>query len=250
MSQILTMPYGAFELKRRYQANMLCGMAVAIVLVFVPLALMWLFLSQSIDIPMESPPQPVDSVRIFIPRSIIVDPGEPAIGSGAKKQADNAIGIPVPVPDDTMDNDTSSLNTIDYLKRLNGPVGNGDEGSTENGTSGNGVYKPMDTTESIPPSDTFIPVELLPEPINTVEPDYPRLALEGGFTAKLWVEAFVDKSGIVKRIMVVSCSRPGLGFEEAAIAAGYKIRYRPAIQNSNPVGVWVTYQVVFSLKDR
>jgi hypothetical protein len=54
----------------------------------------------------------------------------------------------------------------------------------------------------------------------------------------------------VKAVQVVSCTRPSLGFEDAAITAGYKIKYRPAIQNGNPVGVWITYQVIFLLDDR
>jgi len=39
-----------------------------------------------------------------------------------------------------------------------------------------------------------------------------------------------------------------MGFEEAAVKAAYKCRYRPAIQNGNPIGVWISYTVEFVLE--
>jgi len=52
----------------------------------------------------------------------------------------------------------------------------------------------------------------------------------------------------VKKAVAVKCTRPNMGFEEAAVAAAYKYIYRPAIQNGDPVGVWIAYRVDFIIK--
>lgn len=247
MSQVIALSYGAFEIKRRYQAHMLAGLAAATVMAFVPLALMWLFSSQPIEIPLESPPQPVDSIRIFIPRSIIVDPEEPVIRTRLPKAEDLAVGIPLPVPDDAISGETPAIHSPNDPKIQDGQVGNGNGASDGNGVSGNSVSPAPDTAEYIPSPDKFVPHEIEPEPVFEGELQYPRLALEGGFTARLQMQAYVDKTGTARVVQVISCSRPGMGFEEAAVAAGCRNKYRPAIQNGYPIGVWIAYRVEFKL---
>jgi len=64
------------------------------------------------------------------------------------------------------------------------------------------------------------------------------------------VQAYVDKNGEVKKAQAVKTNRPNMGFEEAAVKAAYKCKYRPAIQNGNPVGVWIGYRVEFTLENQ
>ena len=78
------------------------------------------------------------------------------------------------------------------------------------------------------------------------KPDYPQLARDGGFTATVTIQALVDKNGNVKKAQALKCTRAGLGFEDAAIKAAMDCKYKPAIQNGNPINCWVTYTIKFT----
>ncbi len=101
----------------------------------------------------------------------------------------------------------------------------------------------------VSPANTFIFCELEPVQIHEEKPQYPRLAQEGGFTAYVLIQAFVDKNGDVIVAQAVKCNRPNMGFEEAAVKAAYKNKFKPAIQNDDPIGVWIGYRVEFELKE-
>ena len=58
-----------------------------------------------------------------------------------------------------------------------------------------------------------------------------------------------DRMAMVKDVRIAKPSGSNVGFDEAAMEAAYQFRYKPAIQNGQPVAVWVTYQVNFLLKD-
>jgi TonB family protein len=47
---------------------------------------------------------------------------------------------------------------------------------------------------------------------------------------------------------VAKSSGSNVGFDEAAVEAALQCIYKPAIQNGQPVAVWVTYPVEFKLK--
>ena len=49
--------------------------------------------------------------------------------------------------------------------------------------------------------------------------------------------------------IIVKESGVNAGFEEAALDAAWDRKYRPAMQNNQPVAVWVAYQVRFTLKN-
>jgi TonB family protein len=247
MSHTAMIPYGAFEIKRCYQANFSMGMAAAVVTAFLPLIFAWLFSSEPVRVldggPYRDWPDSM-IVKIVPPPGII--PREPGIRIYRPAITDVTAGVPLPVDDDSVQPDQpAQLQTRDERARLNGQDGSGNATSEGEGPSSYQGATSFDTTGYIPSPDVFIPHESEPEPINEVLPEYPRLALEAGFTARLLVEAYVDRAGTVKAMRVVSCSRARMGFEEAAMAAGYKIKYRPAIQNGNPVGVWISYKVEF-----
>jgi TonB family protein len=99
----------------------------------------------------------------------------------------------------------------------------------------------------MPTPDEFIPVEVHPEQIYEEPPEYPELAREGGFMGWVIVQAYVDKNGNVKKAQALKTNRPNMGFEDAAVKAAYKCRYRPAIQNKQAIGLWIQYKVVFEL---
>jgi TonB family protein len=103
---------------------------------------------------------------------------------------------------------------------------------------------PNETTNS---NSSLNDEEIAPELIKNAQPVYPPKALDSSVTAVVVIKAFVDTLGIVKKASVVKCSRPGQGFEEAAIKAAYECRYKPAWQKGRKVGVWVQYNMNFTL---
>jgi len=94
------------------------------------------------------------------------------------------------------------------------------------------------------PAD-FLAVEQMPEVIYYEPPTYPKKANDAGASGTVWVKALVDKKGIVVDAQILKPSGSDYGFEESALNAAYKYRYRPAIQRGKPVAVWVSYKVGF-----
>jgi len=101
------------------------------------------------------------------------------------------------------------------------------------------------TVDSIPSPNDFIPVEVYPQMIYEAIPRYPRMAYMRGIEGYVIIQAFVDKTGSVIRAQAVKCDQPGWGFEEAAVRAAYKCEYKPAMQNGQPIGLWISYKVSF-----
>ncbi|UCB53579.1 MAG: energy transducer TonB, partial [Candidatus Zixiibacteriota bacterium] len=52
----------------------------------------------------------------------------------------------------------------------------------------------------------------------------------------------------VRNALVYKPSGSSAGFEDVATEGAYKIKYKPAISNNQPVAVWVVYPVRFTLK--
>ncbi len=109
-----------------------------------------------------------------------------------------------------------------------------------------GVTMKSPSVDSLPPSGEFVAVEVPPEMIKSVEPDYPALARQAGLEGNVWVKALVDRNGDVKDARVQKSSgTPSL--DEAAIQAAKQCKYKPGISHGQPVACWVTYRVDFKL---
>jgi len=96
----------------------------------------------------------------------------------------------------------------------------------------------------LPPDTVVIPHTKPPEFKKEVEPEYPRMAKESGFSAIVEVKAFIDSTGTVVKAHATT-TKPSLGFEEAAAKAAYKSTFYPATIKRKPVGVWIRYKYVF-----
>lgn len=101
--------------------------------------------------------------------------------------------------------------------------------------------------ENIPPADTFIPVESVPEIVKEVQPTYPPEALAGKMQGKVFVRMFVDSSGKVKKAEIAQSSGKKV-LDDAALEAGRQFEFKPAQQNGRPVGVWISFPIVFALE--
>ena len=77
-------------------------------------------------------------------------------------------------------------------------------------------------------------------------PVFPPAAEAGRFSGSVMVEATVFKDGHVGEVKVVDCTRPKVGFEQAAVDAVKKWRFEPGQQNGEPVEFSLKFRLNFS----
>jgi len=92
-------------------------------------------------------------------------------------------------------------------------------------------------------------VTIQPKPKRLVPAKYPKEAEEAGIEGEVLVEVFVGKNGNVLKAVVLKESGTHVGFEDAALEAAWKGKWKPAeTAKGEKVGVWVAYPISFSLK--
>lgn len=103
-----------------------------------------------------------------------------------------------------------------------------------------------------PPAVKFVPYDSPPEPIggfkvfqqNVV---YPQADKDAGHEGTVVVQTFINKEGIVTDTIAILVSPGYDGLEKAAIDAIKKTKFKPAMQEDRPVGVYITVPVMFKL---
>jgi len=233
-------PYGAYELKSKYQFNFLMGTVSTAVFIGLILAVSWIVSAMQEDL------DAIDATAVVIktvadlgpPPSVAKRP--PQIQVDQPQVAAPTVGIPTPVADDEVVDEDVVLATRAELAEIVAP----DITAT---TEGEGeIVVDINDDDYLPAPDEFVPVEIMPEMIYQHTPEYPRLAKQAGITGVVWVKALVDKEGNVRRSMVGKSSGTQ-ALDEAAVAAAKHNKFKPGIQNGRPVNVWVTYKVTFTL---
>jgi protein TonB len=87
--------------------------------------------------------------------------------------------------------------------------------------------------------------DVSPQPVNSVEPEYPELARAAGVGGTVQVRVGISEDGrVIEREIVKSV--PGL--DQAAIEAVQRMRFKPARYRDRPVSVQATIPVVFDAK--
>lgn len=99
----------------------------------------------------------------------------------------------------------------------------------------------------IPPPSAFIPCEKYPEIKYSPPPEYPKIALAAGIEGKVYLQMFVGKDGIPKKILVLN-SDVTPDCDSAAVKSACNYRFDPAMQQDKPIGVWISMPVIFKLK--
>jgi protein TonB len=93
------------------------------------------------------------------------------------------------------------------------------------------------------------PFEIAPILLKNVQPDYPRDAFEMGVTGTVWVKSLVDTLGnVIDAFVIRNAGENVTFFEESAIEAARKAKWKPAVSRGKPIAVWVTYRVDFDIK--
>ncbi|MCX6826279.1 MAG: TonB family protein [candidate division Zixibacteria bacterium] len=234
--------YGAFELKLKYQRNMLTGTLFAALLVLITFSAIFIYRLLTADEMENVPVQIIKTIAdLGPPPSVAKKP--PEIKISQPNLVAPKVGIPKPVADDeAVDNDVVIASKQD-LADIVAP-------SAMDTGAGGGIVVDIPQDEYLPAPDEFVPVEIGAEMIYREPPEYPRPAKIAGMEAMVWVKALVDKSGNVVKAMIFKSSGSKAGFDEAAVASAYKCKFKPAIQNGRPVALWVAYQVEFTLRER
>lgn len=235
--------YGALELKRYYQKSMTLGVliAAAIHLSIIGGVLFYQYLKER-----AKDDEAVAVVRIKTLADIAPPPSmtqsKPQIAVEQPDIAPPTIGIPTPVPDEEVVEEVRFATRAE-LAELSAPV----EAAVGAG-GGDSVIVDIPVEEYFPEADEFVAVEEMPVEIYHEQPVYPEMAALTEKSGTVWVQALVDKEGKVRDARVLKPSGANVGFEESALEAAYKNRYKPAIQNGRPVAVWVSYKVDFKFR--
>jgi periplasmic protein TonB len=105
-----------------------------------------------------------------------------------------------------------------------------------------------------PPPPVFNPVDEesvaeLPEKLSMPIPAYPEMARRLGVEGKVRLRLGIDRSGHVKAVRALQ--KVGYGMDEAAEAAAWQSRWKPArLENGQPVDVVIHYNFTFQLPTR
>jgi len=238
-------PYGAFELKRSYQKNMILGTLISCA---IPLLVMAIIVLIGFLKGLKSTEAVIDAnaAPVYIDLSQLPPP---KIQQNVKKPEIHRekielpkIGIPNPVADEEVMEVQVLATNLQKVELAAADLGEGGSGDLY----GDGTV--IDILEDIlPPPDSFIAFEDPPVLLDAPLPDYPEMARKAGIEGSVWVKVFVDTEGKIRDAIIYKDSGQNAGFEEAALAAAWKRKYRPAMQNNQPVGVWVAYRVRFTL---
>ncbi len=97
----------------------------------------------------------------------------------------------------------------------------------------------------------FVAVEDQPEPIGGIEAIqskivYPEIAKRAGVQGRVFIKAFVDETGVVRKAEVIKGI--GAGCDEAAVAAVMQTQFKPGKQRGKAVKVQVSIPIVFKLQ--
>jgi protein TonB len=110
------------------------------------------------------------------------------------------------------------------------------------------IYVPQTTEpEYLPMHQISVPPKFSERDI-TKDLVYPPIALRSGIQGTVYLELFVDKDGLVRKITVLREDPPGRGFGEAAIKAFENRRGQPAQANGMPVAVRYRYPLRFVIR--
>ncbi len=236
--------YGALELKRSYQKNLGLAVVIAAALHIAVIGGLLLYPAAESHVRQPIPPTGFDEpIELFPPPPPISLTQAPQVPVAARDVVPIGLGIATAVPDE----EASEEAVLASQEELGSLFDRSVESILETGGSDSIFVKGV-AAKLFPQRGEYVYHDEEPVAINQVLPEYPPLALQTGIEGRLWIEALVDEDGVVRDAWVVKASGCKAGFEEAALEAAYKIKYKPALSNGHPVAVRITYKVDFLLK--
>lgn len=229
---------GAIELKRTYQKNMRNAMLLVFAAFFAVFAIIGLVrMLMASDVPVGQGIIIRDLSELGPPPSLAKREVQIKV---QQEIAAPKFTLPEAVPDEEVTEDFVIVSQ-EELAEITSPV------LTE-GDGGGNVQFDIPIEEYIPTPDEFVAVEERPVKIQDAPLKYPEIARKASIEGSVWVKVLVDKNGNVKDAIIAKESGANAGFEEAALEAAKLCKWKPAMQNKQPVALWVTYEIKFQLK--
>lgn len=239
-------PYGAFELKAAYHKNLFIGnlsvMGAAVLLLTI-FFLIQLF--QPVNQPVLGPEKVIrEVIKDIPPPPTIIRELTPEFEPRQPSNQDiPQYTIPVAVDDSLVVEDSDIFTITDPVSISNGE-GDGDYPYDPDAPVGN---INNNSIVYIPEPDTFIPREKEPVMIHKEMPEFPRLCKSIGLEGTVWLHVYVGINGDVEEVRIAKSSG-NQSFDSSAKKAAYKNKYSPAVQNGNPIALWIGYKVEFKLE--
>lgn len=234
--------YGAFELNRLVGKNLLRGLVISIFIHGVVVAAPYVIGLFKSDIPE--------------PKNIIIlDPSELTKLKRQQKETVEQVkierpkiappkaAIPVAVKEEEIEEQPQLIPTQEEITTA---LSSGDEELNIDA----GAEVVIKEEEGIPDIGSFTPYEVAPKPLPdfSPQPEFPDMAKMAAVPGKVVVQVYVDKKGEVKKWKVVKEEPKDLGFKEEVEKIIPKWKFTPAIQQNNPVGVWIAIPFNFKYK--
>jgi protein TonB len=145
-----------------------------------------------------------------------------------------SIGVPEPVPD--AEATESTIATQSEMSEALAPFTADDLGG-----SGDSIVVDLDHS---PGMGEFVAFDELPVLLSIQPPSYPELVRQAGIDGTVLVQVLVGKDGKVKQSVAVEGPEP---LRAEAVRAARTALFKPALQGTSPVEVWVQVPIVFSL---
>jgi TonB family protein len=230
--------YGALELKRSYQRNLVLGTTIsAAFLMIATLGLGFL----------EHTGNDSNERRIVVVRTLaqlVSPPPPPVLGESPSSGQTLPGGSFQSIP---KAHETKKLSKGRYYGEIFGMVYDVSAAGTLAGGDSSGYIRiDVPSIKSLA-KITLVDTDRMPECINAVLPPYPESAKKDRIEGEVWLQVLVDEHGDVGEVRVLRKSSSDVGFEQAAMDAALKWKYRPAVYNRKPVAVWIMYTLTFRL---
>jgi protein TonB len=234
---VIYSPYGAYELKATYQRNMLVSCMLVNGLAALLMISVALFVNSSPSETKKLLPSPREIITEILPTPATPTPHPPSIRP--PKPQKPAVGVMVPVDDEEFIEIETEIISID-------PFTNSTDLDNDTSNGQNYNYDYQDGIGDMPGVTSFVPNVQIPQFIHKAQPEYPRMEKTAGIEGTVWIAVHVDITGEVIEAKVYNSSGRD-SFDQAALSAAFKNKFRPAIQNGHPVKLWTAYKVEFVL---
>lgn len=154
----------------------------------------------------------------------------------AENIAPPTIGVPEPVPD--AEATESTIASQSEMSDALAPI----TASDMMGGSGDSLV--VDTSGRTPAPGEFVPFDELPVLLSVQPPIYPEMVREAGIDGTVTVQVLVGKDGKVKQAQAIDGPEP---LRASGLASARSALFKPALQGTSPVEVWVMIPVTFQL---
>ena len=94
----------------------------------------------------------------------------------------------------------------------------------------------------------YVSLDVRPQQVNKVEPDYPPLARQNKVEGRVYVKVEIDENGGVTGAQVVKGPNPDHGLFDSCVAAAKKAKFSPPMKNNMRVKTSYTLNYAFTLK--